>query len=353
MLFDYPTVLSFDDVLLVPQRSRVNSRSEVDLTTHITPDFKLDIPLITSNMSTITGIDMVLEMNRLGGMSVLHRFESLDEQIKKIIFLKKNNAKFAVSLGIKSDVLETARKLVNAGAYVINIDAAHGHLEKTLKTIKILRDEFGSDVIIWGGIAATYEAARDLYAAGSDVVTVGVGGGSICTTRIQTGCGLPTFTSIVEAARAAKEYNRTVIPLAGIENSGMIVKALAAGACAIMGGNLFAGTDECPTPIVEINGKKFKQYNGSTSLTEKSNHQQSGLNNEKHYTTHIEGVEGYVSYKGPVSNVVENMLAGVKSGLSYSGATSIKELQEKAKFAKVTPAVQKENNFHDIVRNIT
>ncbi|MDQ5981900.1 MAG: hypothetical protein QG570_660 [Patescibacteria group bacterium] len=353
MQFDYPTVLSFDDVLLVPQKSPINSRSDVDLQTQITKYFKLEIPLITTNMSTVTGIDMVLEMNRLGGMSVLHRFESLEEQIKKVSLLKSKNAKFAISLGIKSDALEIAKALVNAGANIINIDVAHGHLERTLETVRLLKNEFKDDVFIWGGIAATYEGARDLYEAGSDVVTVGVGGGSICTTRVQTGCGLPTFTSIVEAARAAKEYNRTVIPLAGIENSGMIDKALAAGACAIMAGNLFAGTDECPTSIVEVNGKKYKQYNGSTSLTEKTKHRESGLNKDKQYTKHVEGVEGFVTYKGPVSEVVDNILAGVRSGFSYCGATTIKELQEKAKFVRVTPAVQKENNFHDIVRNIT
>lgn len=347
---DYPLVLSFDDVLLTPLKSSINSRKDVDLSTQITKDFKLDIPLITTNMSTVTGIEMAIEMNRLGGMSVLHRFEDLEEQIRKVKILSEKEVKFGISLGIKEDSLFNATKLVSAGARVLNIDVAHGHMDRVIETIKKLREHFGTDVIIWGGIAATYEAARDLYEAGSDVVTVGVGGGSICTTRVQTGCGYPTFTSIVEAARAAKEYDRTVIPLAGIENSGMIVKALAAGSCAIMAGNIFAGTDEAPGESVEINGKQFKRYNGSTSLAEKIAHQTSGLNSDKHYVHHIEGVEGYVPYKGPVANVVEGLVAGIRSGFSYCGAQNLNELQTNAKFVRVTPAVQKENNFHDILR---
>lgn len=300
-------------------------------------------------MSTVTGLEMALEMHRLGGMSVLHRFEPLEEQVKKVKILHDKEVKFAVSLGIKDDALSNAQALVSAGARILNIDVAHGHMERVLETVKKLRQHFGSDVIIWGGIASTYEATRDLYEAGSDVVTVGVGGGSICTTRIMTGCGLPTFTSILEASKAAKEYNKTVIPLAGIENSGMIVKALGAGASAIMAGNLFAGTDECPTEVIEVNGKKYKRYNGSTSFAEKVLQQNQGLSTDKHYISHIEGVEGYVPYKGPVAGVVEGLLAGIKSGFSYCGAKNLKELQKNAQFVRVTPAVQKENNFHDIL----
>lgn len=344
----FPTALSFDDVLLVPQNSDIKSRSQVDLSTKISPKLTLEIPLGSTNMDTVTGVEMAIEMSRFGGFGVLPRFTAPETQADQVAKVKLANALAAASVGCKKGEIERAEKLANAGVDILNLDVAHGHMTQAVDMTKTLRQKFPRLTII-SGIAATAEAAEAHFLAGADAVTLGIGGGSICTTRIQTGCGLPTLASILAAAKIARKHDKALIPLAGLRNSGDIVKALAAGASMIWAGSLFAGTDEAPGEIVEIKGKKYKAYNGSTSAAEKQ--KQIEINPQGKsaaYVKHIEGVEAFVEYKGPVENVVSGLLAGVRSGFSYCGAKSLEELWQRARFVQITPGGIRENGAHDV-----
>jgi IMP dehydrogenase len=347
---NFPLALSYDDVLLVPQYSEVNSRNDVDLATKISPNLTLKIPLITTKMDTITGVKMAIAIGKLGGLGILPRFEVVESQADKVREVYKSGVTVAAAIGIKEGFEERATALVNAGATVLDIDVAHGHLKKTLDATKKIRNMFGDKITILSGITSTYECARDLYRAGADCVLVGVGAGSICITRIMTGFGVPTITALLETAKAAKQFGKTFTPDAGIRNSGDIVKALATGASAIVGGNIFAGTDETPGDIIMKDNVKYKAYNGSASKTEKLKQvKRDSSDKNENYTKQIEGVESYVKYKGSISDVVENILAGVKSGLSYAGARNIPELWKKAKFVRVTPNGIIENGAHNVI----
>lgn len=203
-------------------------------------------------MDTITGVVMAQAIDKLGGIGILPRFDMPEDQAKKVREVTKSGCQVLAAVGVKDGFLERARLLIAAGAVGINIDVAHGHMQQTIDAVQKIRQEFGTEITIIAGITATYECARDLYEAGADCLLVGIGAGSICTTRIQTGCGVPTFTSLVETARAAQEYGRTFMPDGGIKHSGDMVKALAAGACAILGGFIFAGSDACPGEIIMV-----------------------------------------------------------------------------------------------------
>lgn len=344
-----PYALSFDDVLLVPKYSQIKSRSDIDLRTILSKHLTLDIPLITTNMDTVTGVEMAIAISKLGGIGVLPRFEIQEKQIQKVKDIVSQKQRVIASVGIKNGSFERAKMLVKAGAIGLDVDVAHGHMQQTIDFTTKLKNIFEDKITIMSGIAATGEAADALYNAGADIVTVGVGGGSICSTRIQTGCGIPTFASLIDIKKVARKHKKTYIPLAGVKNSGDIVKSLAAGASAIRGGNLFAGTEETPGNIITFQGKKYKQYNGSTSEKEKNKHVEEGTAKDKMYTKHIEGYEGLVAYKGSLEEVVSKLLAGVRSGISYCGAKNITELWEKAEFIRVTSSGTKENGAHDIL----
>ncbi len=344
------TALAFDDVLLIPQHSEITSRALVDLSTQLSPNIKLTLPFISANMDTITGVKMAIAMGKLGGLGILPRFETPEITADKVAQIKKENVYAAISIGVKPDEMKRAELSVAAGVDIINIDVAHGHMQKAIETTAWLKNTFGNKITIISGIVATGDAAQAHYEAGADIVACGVGGGSICTTRIQTGCGIPTLQSIIEIAPIARKYKKAVIPLAGIRNSGDIVKSLAAGASAIWGGNIFSGTDENPGEITEIDGKMFKSYNGSTSKKEKiSQIELYSTDKSKNYTRHVEGVSGKVLYRGSINNVVEDLSAGVRSGFTYCGAKTIEELWEKAQFVRVSPNVVNESKPHDIL----
>ena len=239
--------------------------------------------------------------------------------------------------------------LLNSGADIFFLDVAHGHMQTVIEAVHNFKNKF-RDIDLVAGNVATKAAAEALFRAGADSVKVGIGPGSICTTRIETGSGVPQITAILESTKAARKYKKSLIADGGIKNSGDIVKALAAGASGIMIGSLFAGTLESPGEKVEINGKVFKTYNASTSLTEKKNHVQKDKNEfEKHYTMQIEGVESFVPFIGHVSEVVEKMTANMRSGLSYSGAKNIEALWAKAMFTQITAMGRRESDAHDVI----
>lgn len=346
-----PLALSYDDVLLVPKYSQVNSRSDIDLTTKLAPKLTLKIPLIPTKMDTITGVEMAIKMGEIGGMAILPRFDKPEIQADNVAKVKKAGiTNIAVAIGCTNGYMERAEMLVKAGATVLHNDVAHGHLKKNIESIKAFKNKFGDEITLMPGIAATYACAVDMYKAGADIVSSGVGAGSICITRTQTGCGLPGFQSLIEISRAAKQFNKTFIPEAGIRNSGDIVKALAIGASAIVGGSIFAGTDETPGEIIEVDGKLYKKYNGAASEEEKIKQvDKDNTGKHKMYIKHVEGVSAMKPYKGSLEETITSLLAGVRSGMSYCGAHTIPELWEKAEFVRVTQAGVLENSHHGVI----
>lgn len=347
---DIPLALSFDDVLLVPKYSTINSRTEISLKTKISPRITLDLPLISANMSDVTDAKMAIALGKLGGLGVIPRFMPIEFQSNEVYEVKKSNVIVGAAVGSRNGIVERAESLVKAGADILFIDVAHGHMQKNIEATTKLKQMFGKLVDIVSGNAATYEAAEALFKAGADSVKVGVGPGSICTTRIETGSGVPQLTAIMESAKAARKYKGYIIADGGAKNSGDVVKGLAAGASAIMAGSIFAGCDEAPGKIVKIEGKKYKVYNASTSLTEKKKHFFFNKKEiESHYTKQIEGVESVVPYKGSLSSIVEKYAANIRSGFSYSGAIDINSMWKNASFVRMTSRGLHESGSHDVL----
>ncbi len=346
---DIPLGLSYDDVLLIPQISSINSRSDVDISAQITPRVKLQIPLISINMTDVTGVDMAVTLGKLGGIGFLPRFETPENQAQMVSDVKKHKIFVGAAVGCREGYLKRAELLAKAGADILTLDVAHGGMIQAIQATSELKRRFGKSCDIISGVIGTYETASALFKAGADSVRVGVGPGTICITRIQTGVGVPQITAVMEASLAARKFKRTILCDGGTKNSGDIVKGLAAGASAVIAGSQFAGHEEAPGKITLIDGVKYKIYNASTSSAEKINHTKKLDTLSKSYTKHIEGIESIVPYKGPLAKDIERWVANIKSGFSYIGAKNIKELWGKAKFIKVSPLGFKENGAHDVI----
>jgi len=347
---EIPLGLSYDDVLLVPQYSEIKSRSDIDLSTQITPHVKLRLPLISINMTDVTGVEMAIALGKLGGLGFLPRFFSDDEQADMVLQVKKAGVYAAAAVGCREGYFERAEKLVNAGVDVLTLDVAHAHMLQALEATTELKRRFGKTIDIISGVIGTENGASDLFKHGADSVRVGVGPGTICITRIVTGSGVPQITALINAAKAARKWKKTILCDGGTNNSGDVVKGLAAGASAVIIGSQFAGTDEAPGKKIDKNGIFYKVYNASTSPTEKKNHLNiKGETLGKNYTKQIEGVESFVKYAGTLSSVLEKMVANIRSGLSYSGAKNIREFWEKAEFIRITPLGKAENGTHNVI----
>jgi IMP dehydrogenase len=471
------TGLTFDDVLLVPAKSEI-MHSEVDVSTYLTKNIKLNIPLVSAAMDTVTEARLAIAIAQEGGIGIIHKNLTSKEQaeqvdrvkrfmsgiithpvtlspdrhikdasdimkfkgisgfpvtlggtvngklvgiltkrdlkfIKKMEgtvgdYMTKNNLvtalegvslvkaleilnrskveklpvvdkfghlkglvtirdiekrleypasckdkfgrlKVGAAVGIAKDTEERADALVKAGVDVIAIDTAHGHSKNVMEIVKKLKKKYpGLDII--AGNVATAEAVKDLCRLGVDGVKVGMGPGSICTTRVIAGIGVPQITAVYECSEMAKKYKVPVIADGGIKYSGDIPKALAAGASSVMIGNLFAGTDEAPGETVFLEGRRFKMYHGMGSLAamKKGSKDRYFQDNVENLKLVPEGVEGRVPYRGSISNSVLQLIGGLKSGMGYCGAGSIKELQAKAKFIRITSAGLQENHPHNI-----
>ena len=346
---DFPLALSYDDVLLVPQGSNISSRSLVELSTQLTPHLKLSLPLISANMDTVTGVDMAVALGKLGGIGILPRFNRSDEQADLVRQVISKKVKVGAAIGVRKGYFKRAQMLAAAGVSLIIIDVAHGHQSQVVDVIKEIKHKLPEIDLVAGNVA-TYQGAHDLFAAGCDCVKVGVGPGTACVTRITSGFGIPQITAVMEAARAAREFKKTLICDGGTKNSGDIVKGLAAGSHAVMIGSQFAGTDEAPGEIIIHEGIKYKRYNGSASLEEKTKHLgKPDLKLDSSYLDHVEGVSALVYYKGPVENEIRRWVAGIRSGFSYGGARNIAELHAKAKFVRISPLGMRESAAHDLV----
>lgn len=467
---------TFDDVLLRPQYSEVKSRKEVDISTYLTSQIKLNIPVISSNMDSVTESFMAIAMAKLGGIGIIHRFLPIDRQAEEVIKVKRNEnlkidnpitvladkkvinavelmkrhnisgllvvdekdhlkgiitrrdlhfvddsnlpvrkimtkrvitAPYSIAIedakkilqkhkieklplvdkdnkvrglitladivkkkinpqatlddkgrlrvgaavGVREESRERAEELVRAGVDILVVDIAHGHSKLAVDMVKYLKSKYNLPII--AGNVATYEGTRDLIKAGADAVKVGIGPGSICTTRLVTGFGVPQISAIIDCYRAAKQAKIPLIADGGIRRPGDMVKALAAGASSVMLGSLLAGAYESPGVLLYRNGLRYKVTRGMASLGANLTQRQSlnnGNINIKKQAEEVtpEGVEAMVPYKGKVKDILREFIGGLRSGLSYGGAFSIKELQEKAEFIKITPAGLQESFSHDV-----
>lgn len=330
--------LSFDDILLVPQMSDIESRKEVDLTSAIR-DKKFRLPIISSPMDTVTGPKMAKIMNDNGAFGVFHRYNTIQEQVSMLAKVQKRST--GAAIGVTGDFLERASALVDAGAFLLCVDVAHGHHVSVKKAVESLKNKFGDDVVLMAGNVSTAEAFSDLEDWGADVIRVGVGGGSICSTRIQTGHGMPTFNSIVLSAGVAR--SALIVADGGIKTAGDAVKAYAAGADFVMLGSLLAGTEESPGQVFQTNeGKRYKVYRGMAS--EEAQLSWKGSVNSQ------EGISTTIPYKGSVSKVLSMLDQNIRSGLSYSGARNLKEFRTKVRMVQQTQAGMKESFTHILNR---
>ncbi|MEM4316155.1 MAG: IMP dehydrogenase [Nitrososphaerota archaeon] len=470
--------LTFDDVLILPNRSSIVSRREVSTETELTEKIRLSIPIVSAAMDTVTESAMAISMARNGGIGVIHRFNTIDEQVEQVrrvkraeniaieepytispeatvdeaeemmgrhgvsgllvvdhekkllgiltkrdilfrerservgrcmtpreklvtapptigpeeartIFMKhkveklplvdeaghlmglvtsldlvkktmypsatrdsKGRLAVAAAIGVKDESISRAEALLEAQADALVIDVAHGHTESVIRMLRKLRSTYGDEVDIIAGNVATREGTEDLASAGASAVKVGVGPGSVCTTRVVAGVGVPQLTAIMMCSDAAERMGVPVIADGGVRSSADIVKALAAGASTVMVGRLLAGTDESPGSVIVRNGRKMKIYRGMASLfammSRENRHSGDSFQDALEYSYMAEGVEAYVPYKGSVSDVLSQVVAGLRSGLSYLGASNLKELREKTVFIRITEAGLRESKVHDV-----
>eukprot|EP00761_Pharyngomonas_kirbyi_P012237 gb/GECH01012264.1/.p1 GENE.gb/GECH01012264.1/~~gb/GECH01012264.1/.p1 ORF type:complete len:477 (+),score=113.90 gb/GECH01012264.1/:1-1431(+) len=467
--------ITFDDVLLTPKKSPVKSRKDVTVRTKLTKSINLQNPLVSSNMDTVTEADMAISMARVGGIGIIHRFLSIDEQVRMVervkraealviespyttrpetkesdlieqmkslevgsilvtdeenhlmgivttrdtrfrdkenerntsvimtprerlvvgkpntsmdeakdlldkhrleklplvdsdykltglitakdIIRRRHNKHATVdkkgslcvgaAVGVKSGFLDRAKALVAAGTDVLVVDIAHGHSDICIEALRELKTQL-PDVQVIAGNVATAEGTRDLIEAGADGIKVGVGPGSICITRKVTGCGVPQLSAVFECAKEAAKYDIPVIADGGISSSGSVTKALAAGASTVMLGSLLAGTDESPGRVLLKDGRKVKIIRGMAGYGANMSKQERESMKVDVFEVVPEGVEGMVPYRGPAQDVCQQMIGGLKSGISYCGATDILDMQKNAQFVRMSGAGKKESGSHDI-----
>jgi len=339
----FKEALSYDDVLLVPHYSEIESRSQVTLKSGLGPSLEFQTPIIASPMDTVSGFDMAVALSKLGGVAIIHRYNSIEEQAEIVRSVKRNGERVGAAVGSTGDYMERVTALYNAGVDFICIDVAHGHHLNVYNAIRSIRDHYGPSIHIMAGNVATAEAFEALQAWGANSIRVGIGGGSICSTRIQTGHGVPNITAIMDCAKVAT--TATLIADGGIKNAGDIIKALAAGADFVMLGSLLAGTDEAPGEITEslIYGMKMKAYRGMAS--------REAQEEWRGKSSAPEGIATTVPYKGPVENIFNDLVGNIKSGLSYTGAINIGGLQARSEFIRQTSAGQHESSTHILSRN--
>ncbi len=333
-----PKALTYDDVILEPHYSDILSRSEVSLATELGRGLNLMLPIISSPMDTISEDNMACAMDKAGGTSVIHRYNSIEQQGDLIASAVASGAiEIGAAVGVNGDFLERAEACWTAGATFICVDVAHGHHLLMKKALHRLRGILGGDVHLMAGNVATLEGLDDLSDWGADSARCNIGGGSICSTRVQTGHGKPGLQTIMDCSRTDRDI--AIIADGGIRSSGDIVKALAAGADAVMVGSMLSGTKETPGQVFSsADGTKYKTYRGMAS-------KEAQIDWRGRYSS-FEGITSSVPYRGKVANILFDVENNIRSGLSYSGARSIAELQAHAIFIEQTGAGLGEGKTH-------
>lgn len=348
--------LTYDDVLLLPDASDVVP-SEVDTKTHLTREIQLDIPLISSAMDTVTESAMAIAMAKAGGIGIIHRNLAIEEQVTHVKLVKGAGLLVGAAVGVGDDGFERAEALIESGVDVIVVDTAHGHHRAVLEAIARIKKHYAKQEII-GGNVATRAGAQALINAGADAVKVGVGPGSICTTRVVAGVGVPQITAIMEAAKACKKADIPLIADGGLQYSGDIAKAIVSGADTVMLGSLLAGCEESPGELVEVDGRKYKSYRGMGSLgAMQSRGNKKSFSKDRYMQDDVlaedklvpEGIEGKVAYRGPVAQVVHQLVGGLRSGMGYAGAEDIAALQKRGRLIQITAAGLQESHPHDVL----
>lgn len=339
----YGDSFTFDDVLIRPSRSLIEPH-EASLRAVLATGFELSVPFISAAMDRVTDSAMAIALHKTGGLGILHRNCTTAEQVRMVQKVKKFNAKVGAACGPFD--MERALALTHADVDVLVIDCAHGHNSKVILSARQIKKKIGKMLLVIGNIA-TAEAVRDLSGV-ADVVKVGVGPGSICTTRIVAGVGVPQLSAIMEVSTEAHKLGMTVIADGGMRNSGDIAKALAAGADAVMLGNVFAGTKEAPGQVVIRKGRKYKEYRGMGSLSVLNEHNSSDRYLVRGRKAIPEGVEGLVPQKGLVAEVVAGLSSGVQVAMGYVGAKNIKTFQKRAQFIRITSASVQESRSHSL-----
>jgi IMP dehydrogenase len=335
----FKEAVTYDDMLIVPQYSDITSRSEVDISSRL-GHRELRLPIIASPMDTVSGDKMAVAMYRAGGMAVLHRYNTIEQQAamaKKVTQVSNWSGQVAAAIGVTGDFMERTEALIASGVDVLCVDVAHGHHILMKKALEQLRNEYDKHIYIIAGNVCTLEGINDVSDWGADAVRCNIGGGSICSTRIVTGHGLPGLQTIFDCARTDREV--TIIADGGIKTSGDIVKALAAGADFVMCGSLLAGTTESPGEILSLpDNSKVKEYRGMASKDAQMDW--------RNKSSTPEGVASYIPFKGSVLDILQDIEGGIRSGLSYTGARDLDEMRRKVEWARQTSAGLMESGTH-------
>jgi IMP dehydrogenase len=355
--------LTYDDLLLLPLRSKIKSRSDTNISTNLTKNIRIECPIISANMDSVTNSEVAINMALYGAVGALHRVSTIEEQIEELKKVKNfqfdniqhpkaskdSNGRLLVgaSVGIRENPIPNIEKLLLSGANFIIVDVAHAHSESVINVVKNIKKTYKNDIELIVGNMATEKAAQDFLELDVDAVKVGIGPGSICTTRIVTGVGVPQASAINKVYSVLKKSGIPIIADGGVRYSGDITKALALGASSVMIGNIFARSIEAPGEILTINKEKYKYYRGEASLYEMKKRFKIDKRNDSDKIS-PEGVEGLVKIEGSIKDILTNLCGGIRSGLSYTNSKDIESLRKNAHFIKITNAGLTESNFHDI-----
>jgi IMP dehydrogenase len=339
--------LGYDDVMLIPKYSEVKSRSDVSVSVKLVKGINVNCPIVPSNMKTIISPDMIKVMYHHKIMCILHRFMTIEDQIKigedmRDLYGSDIFKYLGYSIGVKQEDYDNLEKIVDLGVKIICIDIAHGHSKHCIDMIKFISGRY-PNVLLIAGNTATYEGAMELYESGADIVKCNVGSGSICLTRINTGNGVPAITTLIDCSRARRDFyarkNKKVFLMTdgGVKSPGDLVKGLCFADLA-MCGNVFAGCLEAPGETLKIDGKEYKSYAGSST--------------NRADGSHVEGVQALVAIKDSAAKIIQRMTDGLKSGMSYQGCFDIKDMQDDPKFVKITNAGMIESGSHNLEKII-
>ena len=347
--------LTFDDVTLAPKYSEILP-SEVNTGVHLTKNLKLKIPLLSSAMDTVTESKMAIAIAKSGGIGVIHRNLDIKNQILEIKKVKKQKLLVGAAVGAGPNEFKRAEAIIKEGVDLIVVDTAHGHTKKVGEIIRFIKKFKNKKIALCAGNIATPEAAKFLIKLGVDIIKVGIGPGSICTTRLVAGIGVPQLSAILSVRNGLRNKNVKIISDGGIKYSGDLAKAFAAGADAVMIGSLFAGTDEAPGKLIKKNGKLFKSFRGmgSVGAMNKGSADRYFQTKQEDTSKYVpEGVEGFAKYKGDVESIIYKLIGGLRSSMGYLGSKNITKLRIKPNFVKITKAGFYESMVHnvDMVKN--
>ena len=342
--------LTFDDVTLVPKYSEVLP-SEVDTSIKLTENLKLKIPILSSAMDTVTESRMAISIAKDGGLGIIHRNLEIKKQVLEIKKVQKHKLIVGAAVGAGPNEFKRAEAILSQNVNMVVVDTAHGHTKKVSEIIKYIKKKKSKKTALCAGNIATPEAAQYLIKLGVDIIKVGIGPGSICTTRLVAGIGVPQLSAILSVRKGIKNHNTKIISDGGIKYSGDLAKAFAAGADAVMIGSLFAGTDETPGKLIKRNGKLYKSFRGmgSVGAMNKGSADRYFQSKQKNISKYVpEGVEGFAKYKGKVSKIIYKLIGGLRSSMGYLGSKQIKYLRNKPQFVKITKAGFYESMVHNV-----